>query len=206
MRREEEDALTALTLAGPECAPFAASSSSVIDHPAYPYSGFGHEGYGTYTGSMPAKNGETDTDVTKQVFAGLRRLRERDRSSIVRATDRLRRSRSHRLAVDRAIDLGIALEMIFLHDQSGQTELRYRAAVRAAWFLGKDGSERRTIFDSIKRAYDARSKAVHTGALTDQRLIKNLPEADKLCADAICRVIGDGGFPVEWDALILADE
>jgi hypothetical protein len=146
MRQEEENAMTALTLSGPECAPFCVASSSVIDHPAYPYSGFGHEGYGTYTGAVSAKNGETDAVVAKKLCANLQSLNKRDRNSIVRAADRLRRSRSHSLAADRAIDLGIALEMIFLHDQDGSTELKYRAAIRAAWFLGKDGPGRRTIF------------------------------------------------------------
>jgi hypothetical protein len=206
MIREEESALMALTLSGPECAPFVVLSSAVIDHPAYPYSGFGHEGYATYPGTAPAKNGDADADFVKTIYGGLQQLREKNRGPILRATDRLRRSRSHRSAVDQAIDLGIALEMIFLHDQSGTTELRYRAAVRAARFLGKDGVGRRRMFDSIKAAYDARSKAVHTGELTDKSLIDNLPVADQICAEAIRCVIDHGGFPADWEALVIEDQ
>lgn len=41
--QKKSRALASLTLSGPECAPFVVSEGSWIDHPSYPYLGFGVE-------------------------------------------------------------------------------------------------------------------------------------------------------------------
>ena len=202
--RKQECALTSLTLSGPECAPFAVSVSSWIDHPAYPYSGFGHQGYGTSQGVSPVKRGKVDPALACALYERLTHVKGSHCASLIRAAERLQRSRSHTSEVDRAIDLGIAIEMVFLHEQQADRgELKYRTSVRGAWLLGKSGAERRTIFNSLRKAYDARSVAVHSGELADQRLIENLPAADGFCADAIRLVINEGGFPDKWESLVL---
>lgn len=59
------------------------------------------------------------------------------------------------------LDLWIALETLFLPDGL-QGELRYRAALRVAHYLGS-GSGRTAIFEAVRNSYDWRSFLVHGG-------------------------------------------
>ncbi|MCH7686235.1 MAG: hypothetical protein IH899_06085 [Planctomycetes bacterium] len=69
--------------------------------------------------------------------------------------------------VDKAIDLGIALEVMLLHgiDNTYRGELKYRSSIRGAAFLGGNNQERLETFKHLTTAYDLRSKAVHSGTL-----------------------------------------
>ena len=58
---------------------------------------------------------------------------------------------------DRLIDQMIGLESLYMSDDK---ELKYKLALRAAFFIGDEDS-RETIFDNIKLAYDIRSSIVH---------------------------------------------
>jgi len=58
------------------------------------------------------------------------------------------------------LSLVMALEALF---NVGQTDLRYRIARNMAALLGNSPDEAEYIFQSIKEAYDLRSKLVHTG-------------------------------------------
>lgn len=58
------------------------------------------------------------------------------------------------------LSLVMALEALF---NVGQHDVRYRVARSAAVLLGADAEDSRYIFESVKRAYDVRSKLVHTG-------------------------------------------
>jgi hypothetical protein len=62
---------------------------------------------------------------------------------------------------DKIVDLLIAAEALFLCDQGGIGELRYRLSLRAAFFLTDDSQTRKRIFADFKTAYDLRSKIVH---------------------------------------------
>jgi hypothetical protein len=204
---KQDRALTCLTLSGPTCAPFVAYSASWINHPAYSYSGWGGSGYGTFHGTPPHQDGPVDPARVQAIYAQILDLKPADWPAIFRATDRLRRSRSHQSEVNRAIDLGIAVEMALLHEMgSDRGELRYRTALRGAYLLGKDGGNRREIFNTLRSAYDARSSAVHAGVLTKKGLIESLPVADTYCADAIRSIIDRRGFPTDWESIVLNNQ
>jgi hypothetical protein len=103
---------------------------------------------------------------------------------------------------DKLIDYWVALEALFLR-RSEQLELGYRAALRIARFLGEDSGYRVTLFKTMKKSYNARSRVVHgdplprdiadTTAFTEEVLRKALrssvlsgsvPDPDKLDLDA----------------------
>jgi hypothetical protein len=114
----------------------------------------------------------------------------------------------NKLDVDCAIDLGIALESIFLSD-SNEGELAYRLSVRAARFLGKSSQRRRAVFKTFKMAYTLRSKAVHTGSIykgkSDHKrfeLLSCLMNTQSLVVTALRRIIRAGELP-DWDELTL---
>jgi len=120
------------------------------------------------------------------------------------ALDRLSRALRRGEAVDNAIDLGIALEVMLLHgsDNNNRGELRFRLSIRGATFLGGDKPERLRNLKLLKDAYDLRSKAVHTGRLGKGK--KGSSPKDILecgtntCAQIALRLIERGSFP-DWD-------
>ena len=90
-------------------------------------------------------------------------------------------SYERRLPEDKLIDYITAFEALYL--QGEEKELSYRLALRCACFLGKDGEERKKIFEILKNAYDARSKIVHGKSIESKSFKKllnklnlNLPE------------------------------
>ncbi len=78
---------------------------------------------------------------------------------------RLNRALSAKAEVDQAIDLGIALESLLLHDIEQPTELSFRLRLRGANLRGGSVDERRSAMAKLNELYDLRSKAVHLGVL-----------------------------------------
>lgn len=68
-------------------------------------------------------------------------------------------SYDRRFLEDKLIDFITAFEALFLKGVEG--ELSYRLALRCAYSLGKDGDERKRVFEILRNTYDARSKIVH---------------------------------------------
>jgi putative transposase len=65
---------------------------------------------------------------------------------------------------DRLVDLMIAAESLFLcseDDPANRGELRYRLALRAAFFIDSRDYSRREVFNHMRKAYDNRSAIVH---------------------------------------------
>ena len=107
--------------------------------------------------------------------------------------------------VDKAIDLGIALEVLLLHKKPKdniQGELAYRSSIRGATFLGGNKSERMETFKNLNNAYKLRSKAVHSGDLPiknkNESTQKTLHKATNICADLARKLIEMGSFP-NWE-------
>ena len=122
---------------------------------------------------------------------------------------------------DRLVDLMIAAESLFLSDAGApqeRGELRYRLALRAAFFIDAPDSPRLAVFKHMKRAYDARSSIVHGGGEIGNDLLKSLKDTPismkefvqvtwNLVRIAIKKRIeiaaAKGNSGVDWDALII---
>ncbi len=147
-----------------------------------------------------ALNGVELTDTLRS----FRALSQSDREALTVATDRIAASLKRPTMVDRAIDLGIGLEAILLHgigDGSDRGELRFRAAIRGAAFLGGTTDERRHIFKVIRSAYDLRSAAVHSGRLDARKLPadqQTLEEGTRIFCELAKKLLQAGSFP-DWD-------
>jgi hypothetical protein len=119
--------------------------------------------------------------------------------------DRLDRSAGYRDLTDRAIDLGIALEALLLHDLDGRDrgELRFRLSLRGAWLGASDQQERTEVQKSLKDVYDLRSAAVHSGAVdpsTSNR--QTIERGTELCKRLIRKTI-NANARINWNALVL---
>ena len=131
-------------------------------------------------------------------------LKERIRIPI----NRWIKSKTREEPIDKIIDLGIALEALYL--PRVKDELTFRLGVRAAWYLGKDEEHRKVLLTKFGDIYKRRSNAVHDGQLgktvtfggKSVPISKFIEEAQDLCRESILKIIDDGRFP-DWDSLIL---
>ncbi|WP_162913123.1 HEPN domain-containing protein [Rhodospirillaceae bacterium SYSU D60014] len=139
------------------------------------------------------------------LFRRFERFEPSDKTALRVALDRLNQALRERDIVDSAIDVGIALEVILLHGfgANDRGELRFRASIRGAAFLGGDKAERLKTFNVLKDAYDLRSRAVHSGRLEKGKRAmepkQKLEEANSICASIARKVIERGSFP-DWDS------
>src|SRR3546814_15004749 len=110
-----------------------------------------------------------------------------------------------RSPVDRALELGIAAEIALMHAHSpANTEITQKIGGRAAWLLGRDPAEREAVFVDMKKLYQARSQAVHSGALSSKSTV-DLDAADRLVAGAVSAILERGGFP-DWNNLTMGGD
>ena len=126
------------------------------------------------------------------------------------AASRWQRTKNTRASLeDRFIDLRIALESLYLRDFTNEQsqEMRFRLALFAAWHLGADYEDRKTIRKKLRDAYDKASKAVHSGHVESTQENEDLLfDAQALCRRGALRLLKDGA-PQDWGNLILgADE
>ncbi|QBR04222.1 HEPN domain-containing protein [Paraburkholderia pallida] len=120
---------------------------------------------------------------------------------------RLNEAVRHRNSVDRALDLGIALESLLLSQQQSKDQLSLQFRLRGAWLLGKDGNERTALYKQLETLYTYRSLAAHSGAVEPSKtpaaeVEATLKDGLRLCASAIRRVIDSSGYP-DWSRLLV---
>lgn len=132
-----------------------------------------------------------------------RHARAQGRKALDMAIGRWINSKRPNVALpDRFIDLRIALEAMFVGDS--RTEMRFRLAFFAAWYLGADFEERRRYYDLLRRAYDCGSRAVHTGDVEDTPDNREtLSAAQRACRTAILKRLEETDRP-KWDEVDVA--
>lgn len=147
-------------------------------------------------------------EITPESAAGLltafRRVGKDDQGRITLALQRLIRSRSQHHPGNRAIDLAIALEVLFMNVE--RDEHSYKISLRLAKLLGGDLPARRIAFGETRKLYDLRSVMVHTGRAKDgwsvegaARSAYDLVEVgDNRCAEAIRKFLDLGRIPDDW--------
>ena len=123
------------------------------------------------------------------------------RQDVELAISRWLKSKSSTSEADKLIELRIALEA--LYGRRAMNEKGFRVSTYGAWHLGESVEERRRIRETLRKAYDDASRAIHAGELKhvkqDERL---LPLAQALCLKGILKRLGESETPA-WDELIL---
>jgi hypothetical protein len=109
--------------------------------------------------------------------------------------------------VDSAIDLGIALEAVFLSDREpDRGELGFTLRVRAARLLKADRDSRQELSRFMRMLYEIRSSAVHTGEILEviggMRVHRILEKGYLLTAQAIEHIIMNG--EPDWQAIVFS--
>jgi hypothetical protein len=181
---------------------------------------FGQRGVTRYSGdlsSSPFRMSDPPVMVTPGTAAGVltefRRLQADDRDRVALALERLIRSRNQLHSGNRAIDLAIALEVLFMN--ADRDEHSYKIAMRLSKLLHADAADRRVAFLETRRLYDVRSKMVHAGRIkkdqwnvgAEKRNSYELVEAaDVRATHSIRKLMERGNIPDadDWTEIELA--
>jgi hypothetical protein len=106
--------------------------------------------------------------------------------------------------IEAAIDLGIALEVLFASDRSPDAPVGYLLRMRGALWLGGGAMRRKRHFDILKKAYDLRSQAAHTGTLRKPHTAATtMDKAAILAVVAIRRMLAGRRRPDDWEEWML---
>jgi hypothetical protein len=144
------------------------------------------------------------------VFSAYRQLKKGDIQRVNLALERMIRSRCQFVSGNRAIDLAIALEVLFMN--ADRDEHSYKISLRAARLLRAEVSARRKTFLEVRRLYDMRSSMVHTGNVKNEYILDDakvlahdiVEAVDAICTEAIRAFLRLGGIPSDWRATELA--
>ena len=123
--------------------------------------------------------------------------------------DRWMKSVEQENPIDQLIDLGIALESLYV--PSAQSEVSLRFALHAAWHLGQSAGDRLQLRKEFSEIYAARSDVVHSGQLRGRRAKPDFDvsafvrRAQDLCWQGITTIINAGQIP-DWDSLVLGQD
>ena len=151
-----------------------------------------------------------DLQVAKNLYEALQALDSTTRRVLNVPLTRWVASLDGKSLVDQAIDLGIALEALYVEERA--PEIGFRLRIRAARHLREDPEERGTVIEQLRRFYDLRSDAVHRGELgPGKKKIRGkgyehsevIEMARALCREGILKVIYAGGLP-DWERMALA--
>lgn len=146
-------------------------------------------------------------EEAKRIYDEFAKFNPSDKEKLLIVIDRWIKSKTSQAAIDSMIDLGIALESLYVPDSSG--EITFKLGVRAALHLRDDLVNRKALKKKFGEIYSWRSTAVHTGELTQktknlsQKEVKDFIEtAQDHCRDSILKILKEGKFPTNWDDLI----
>ncbi|HUV59425.1 MAG TPA: hypothetical protein VMW09_04860 [Desulfatiglandales bacterium] len=136
--------------------------------------------------------------IVTKLFSDFESLTEDKKDALRLPMQRLAMAIRRSSKVDSAINLGIALESLFLSDLSDDRgELTFRLKLRVAKYIEKEITKREEVFRLIGDLYKLRSIAIHTGrvppdALKSKDISETLNNGYSLVADAIRRFVKSG--------------
>ena len=156
--------------------------------------------YKVRSGARRTKVSQADLDEALMIH----RARHRggnSRENLELAMRRWIRSKRPGTALDKLIELRIALEA--LYEIGGVNEKGFRIATYGAWHLGEDFEQRHEFRETLRKTYSDSSSAVHAGKLKyaekDPDLVSS---AQDICRDGILKRLGETERP-KWDEMIL---
>lgn len=155
----------------------------------------------------------TEHDISEAVrtYPLFRKLDKSLRQSLLVPLQRLNAAARRHSDVDRAIDLGIALEALLLSDREAKDSLAFPFRLRGAYLLGGNDVNRRIELERLFNCiYDLRSKAVHTGGISQFSKLAGeqhptsaiLNDGLRICSSIIFEILELGRRP-NWSRLIL---
>ena len=153
-----------------------------------------------------------DVHRAMNLFPLLNKLNAKVRKKCTIAIDRWIKSKISGTHADRILDLGIALEPLYVPD-GGKGEITFKLAIRAAWYLGTDKADRGTLHSVFTALYSHRSRLAHGGEPKRDVIVGKevipissfIQRVQDLCRDSILKMLKEPKFPDKdyWDRLVL---
>lgn len=184
-----------------------------------PFGPFGGRGAGHTIGDIrPNRNGSNLTAECslplRKLISGFGNLPDNWKERVTRSIARLSQSKSRIDANDKALDLGIALEMVLLHSEHkagelpGQLHNHFRA--RGAWLIGESYEDRRHFYKALGEIYSNRSQVAHNGVLSKPKGADYSTQREQFLdhqaiAEKILEKLIVEGPPEDWCALVLGE-
>ena len=157
----------------------------------------------------PTEVGEYQIEEAKRIYDEFAEFNSDDKKKLLIAVKRWIKSKTFQEDVDRMIDLGIALESLYL-PKGNKEQLTYQFRFHASKYLGENEADREDLLAEFKKIYGCRSTAVHGGPLKETVTIKEVPipissfieRAQDYCRHSILKILKEGKFP-DWKNLML---
>jgi hypothetical protein len=138
------------------------------------------------------------------LVSGYGDLKKGDKNRIDLALQQILRARCQSSPGNRAIDLAIALEVLFMARE--REEISHKISLRVARLLRTSLADRCRMFAEVKGLYGLRSSMVHGGSASptqrlngEQRSAFDLVESvDVICTESIRKFLSLGGIPKDW--------
>ena len=155
--------------------------------------------------------GAFDAGLLERLLDGLLGLPKQRRDRVERSLTRLGIAKARFDAQEKALDLGIALEMVLLNAENKGEEITSQLSnhfrTRGAWLLGDTSERRQSLHRTLGAIYNNRSKVAHNGF--SEELLKAQAKGDAVVppdhftiAEEIIRsIILDG--PPTWSSLVM---
>lgn len=179
------------------CLPFFSTTYSLPEMPLGIFGssivgrGHNHDVYGKQFSRLPASKINIINDLINQFSA----LSFKNRTRMNRVLSRLSQAKRRSRIEDKILDLGIALEMVLLADNTNNDQLSLAFRLRGSWLIAENHESRREIFRQLKEIYTYRSQVAHTGELCrndpqkKQKVTDNFPSYAHLAEKIIRRII-----------------
>ena len=120
---------------------------------------------------------------------------------------RWRKSKCAGTTGEQLIELRIALESVFLSDDTGTSEKGHRLATRGAWLTGDTFEQRKRSHETLRAVYSYASSVIHGSnprVKAGRNLGRDIAAAQDLCQKAILKFEASGVLNSEqWSKLIL---
>ena len=142
------------------------------------------------------------------LYTSMKSLKDGEAQKLQIPITRWIKSKTQQPLVDTFIDLGIALESLYLDPGTGDQQ-SFRLRLRAALFLRESVNGREAVIKDVREIYGLRSKAIHEGAVNNSEATKSFKEkAEDLCRESIIKTVSysqvNGEFP-QWSRLELGE-
>lgn len=207
-RRLQDIAVVLNAVGGVSCLPFFSTS---YVYPQTPVGPFGGSGGGSVVYDVlcfgSTRLSPESAETVNTLVAKYESLDGPERARMQRVLDRLSQSKRRSQIEDKILDLGIALEMLLLDDNTNNEQLSLTFRLRGSWLLGRSVDDRIAIFEQLKCIYRYRSQVAHSGVLCRgraadiERVRESFPEYQGI-AEAVCQKAILEGKP-DWNGLVL---
>lgn len=201
-----EDARRCMTAVGPSC-PVWLGNWTELDSWVPTYGAAAAIPNPFETGGFPRELSMADWEILSGLHKAWRNLSDGERKHLRVPLDRLNRALRNVPPVDTAIELGVAIDALFLAEREadrGEQTLTLR--LRASRFLGTTVADRKRLARLFGALYRARSMAVHAGRLDDRidgfDTRSLLADGGRLTSVALQRIIAEG--EPDWTELLFS--